>query len=472
MENHYLPTESSAPKVPTLSQERTTLLESRRDPEVCCDMSRDMSEGSQSSEWAITQHNRDNSVFLCHRCLHTFHRPEDIKRHISRYHKCVSSYTCFFNDKEVSANSLRRYVFCGVTKAPTLTSNQKIYLVHNYTDDINYITLDALKYDINSDMYGKEPSKAIVDNKPSDSIVGNKMDKYLNDCIITVNGKDKYRCPHCTTLYSHKNSLVNHIKKGTTCKTRSKVIKLLEHPLYAESSQSVSVDGAGATNIMNSVTTNIGVLNQTQNNNNNTTYNSVCKVEVLDFFKEGFKYTHIPDAIVVDDRNSLSPERLLNEIMKDDINKNIYFDKDHAFIYMNGSIERLTKEKGVYFLMVKLDDTIGSYIRTNSLITDKDEYKPIIWYYDVEKRKYVHDTVYKEFDFEKMEYKNTNSSHIRTRDYHITTLCKVMNSVKDRTYEVLRVMIKDRGVIDSNLEIDIPNFASRRLRNKDLKDDD
>jgi uncharacterized C2H2 Zn-finger protein len=434
---------------------------------------------AEHTEWLVTHYNRDNSIFLCHRCLHTFHRMEDIKRHLSRDNRCVSTYTCFFNDKEISTNSLRRYCFCGVTKAPTLTNNQKIYLIHNHTEDLNYITLDSLKYDINTDMYGNESSKRLIDNttdrvdkQKSESIDVNKFDKHIEACIITVSGKEKYKCPHCTTVYDHKSSLIRHIKKGTTCKARSKVIKLLEHPLYAESDKShdakVSSSSGGSYNI----NTNISNVNQTQNNNNtyNNTYNSMCKVQVLDFFKENFKYTHIPNGIV-EDPNSMSMERILCEIMKDDVNKNIYFDKDHAFVYMNGSVERLTKEKGVYFLMVKLDDTIGSFIRTNSLITDKDEYKPIIWYYDVEKRKYVHDTVYKEFDFEKMEYKNTNSSHIRTRDYHITTLCKVMNHVKDRTYEVLSVTIKDRGVIDSNLDIDIPNFASRRLRNKDLKDD-
>ena len=430
----------------------------------------------------------NNILFLCHKCLCPFQKKSDVIRHVAKDNRCTSTYTCFLTDNEISINSLRRYCFHDCVKVPDLSDSQKIYLVQNYKEDINIITTELLKFDIhlskNTSM--KPFDQSVFIDKSGNDVLSITDD---SDPINTLTDKDpvlsddtKHECPYCKTVYTTKSNLTRHLKKKKTCKIRTEMIKLTQHKAYMNdvSSKSTfdpsmfnptSVHPHGTTIYNNSNITNIGTVNNTVNNtlNQSNTFNQVCKVEVRDFFKDGYEYMHIPNSMVHEE-GSLTHKNFFRQIMSNNVNKNIYFDKGYGFVYTNGSITRITREKAVYIILEKLRDALGSYLRTNSTIKPTD-YEKIIRYYEVEVTKYLVDTVFKPFDVDKQEYLYSSAGYIFTRDIHMAYVTQILNINKDETMEILKNIIKEIGVIDENFELNIQHFAARRLRNKDLKDD-
>ena len=83
---------------------------------------------------------KDNSFFMCHRCLHTFFFKADVKRHLSKQKKCESQYNCLMNDHEIFLKSTnKRFYFPGHEKLPNLEKHHLIKLVSDYYQAINII---------------------------------------------------------------------------------------------------------------------------------------------------------------------------------------------------------------------------------------------------------------------------------------------------------------------------------------------
>lgn len=435
---------------------------------------------------------KNNVVFLCHRCLYPFQRKSDVIRHVSKDNRCTSVYTCLLTDNEVSINSLRRYCFHDCTKVPELSETQKIHLIQNYKEDINIITTDLLKFDIHmskkDSLMASCDSLHVIQDQPDSKKEQMKLLSITDDSndMITILDKGslladdgKYECPYCKTVYATKSNLTRHIKKKKTCSIRSEMIKLSQHKAYMESISSkasfdssrfnpTSTHSQGTTIYSNSNVTNIGTVNNILNQNN--TFNQTCKVQLNDFFTDPYEFIHIANSAILQDKDFLQHKTFFMHIMSNNVNKNVFFEKGYGFVYTGGGITRITKEKAVYVILEKMRDALGSYLRTNSMIDPKD-YEKIIRFYEVEVTKYLIDTVFKPFDVEKQEYLYSAAGYIFTRDVHIAYVTQILNSNKDETMEILKEIIKEIGVIDESFELNIPNFVSRRLRNKDLKDD-
>ncbi len=88
---------------------------------------------------------KDNSFYLCHRCLEPFHQKSDIYRHLNRKKKCCSTYSCSLTDDDIEIKSLKRYYFEGETTIPTLTIKQKERLAVEYHHELNIIPSSFFK---------------------------------------------------------------------------------------------------------------------------------------------------------------------------------------------------------------------------------------------------------------------------------------------------------------------------------------
>ncbi len=328
----------------------------------------------------------------------------------------------------------------------------------------------------------KEQSKLL--SVTDDSNDSNDMITTLDSDILSTDNT-KHECPYCKTVYTTKSNLTRHLKKKKTCSIRSEMIKLAQHKAYMESISSKgsfdssifnssSAQSPTTTIYNNSNVTNIGTVNNILNQNNtlnqSNSINQTCKVQLNDFFTDPYEFIHIANSAILHDKDFLQHKTFFRHIMSNNVNKNVFFEKGYGFVYTGGGITRITKEKAVYVILEKMRDALGSYLRTNSMI-DPTDYEKTIRFYEVEVTKYLVDTVFKQFDVEKQEYLYSAAGYIFTRDVHIAYVTQILNSNKDETMEILKEIIKEIGVIDESFELNIPNFVSRRLRNKDLKED-
>ena len=84
---------------------------------------------------------KDNSFFMCHRCLHTFYYKADVKRHLSKQKKCEPEYNCLMPDHEIFIKSThKRYYFPYVEVLPLMEKHHLVKLVSEYYQAVNIIT--------------------------------------------------------------------------------------------------------------------------------------------------------------------------------------------------------------------------------------------------------------------------------------------------------------------------------------------
>jgi hypothetical protein len=325
----------------------------------------------------------------------------------------------------------------------------------------------------------------------------------LKNYAIFVDGIEKYKCVRCSTVFNQKRYLNNHLLSTKTCSSRVRLQELMKKRailtnheksnqdlIYGEiisSSQlppdiqqlkelSDITEKSYPTKAKGSKTITINNNQQIINNNINNTLNNNNKIEpkiqieLRDFCKENFEYVHIKNNAVFDE-SFFEHKTFLTHVLSNDVNKNIYFKDNYAYIFTNNTIIRAPIDKAGYYLMDKLHTTLGSFLRSNSLI-EPEKYNKKIKFYSVEKFKYLNDTVYKSYDHKTDTYVSNVINMLWTRDKYLTDMAEAIDKMIGDIKDTIDSRVPDCNPdLNSKYTLNIPNFVAKRLRNKAFNDE-
>ena len=314
---------------------------------------------------------------------------------------------------------------------------------------------------------------------PSTSCI-NTMD--MKKFRIMIDGIEKFKCVRCITIFNNEKSLIKHMKNKKTCDARYHKKLLYETYSAIDTSdversllQKTLPEHNGSTKMGSHTTVINGTYIQNQqniNNNNivnNNQVNPSIQLELKDFISSNFDYIHIKNNAVFDD-DFFKHKTFLTHILRNDVNKIIYFDKTHAYIHTKKKIIRIPKDKAGYILMNKLTSTMESFLRSNSLINPAD-YDYIIHFYNVEGRKYLNDTLFKEYDFKTKQHVFSPNEYLRTRDHYLLEMASAILQFRDRIKEIFASITPVDEQQDSKAAINIENFIPISHRNKSFGDE-
>ncbi len=386
-------------------------------------------------------YNKNNSCFICHKCLHIFFLKTDLERHVNKKEVCESKYNCLLSMEEVKTKSAyKRYYFRNHINPNELEKYQLIKLVNECHEKLNIINdLSEL---------------SLIKN---DEKINQEID--IEKHVVMIDGKKHYKCFECNMIYKKRESMSNHLLNKELC-NKNKLIHLI-HPTDQK-------EGHLIQNIQNN---NTQIINNIQNNNiqNNNHSENKCSVKINDFIENNYTYSHIP-LNVVQNKDFYLYKNFLHLLLENDENKNIYFDGKYAFIYSDGGLKRIQSEKAGCLMLEKINKTIGLYIYSNPLYKEKYDY--IEKYYSVMRNKYVYDTIYKPYNVETKKYDYCETNNIRTRDKCLSDITQVCNIYKERTKQIMKEKEYDKHEIDTNYQVNIPFYESSKMRNKAFLDND
>ena len=475
---------------------------------------------------------RDNSFFICHRCLYTCFLKSDIKRHMQKKNPCNSEYTHLYTKDEINTLSVgKRYYIPDSTSLPMFTKNQLIKLVKNYNktenviDDIRNLSGnrsvddDSLLPAVDMSMILSQEADAeslllsqgipsgfpqaipgIVQGFPQD--IPGIAPGFPQDIpgiapgfpqpIHGMSSGMPFGFPHglpglppgfSSSLSIPTVTPTTSDQKFMCEKCGTKFTK--KYNYYVHQRESKRCKEISKVNVCvdnrQSYTTNIAnaqyniyntIQNNTQNITNSVKNDSKVSVVVKDFINDDYAYDHIPRS-VIDHKDFFLPKNFLKHILMNDKNKNIYFENKYAFMYTNGRISRIPTDKAAYLILEKLKIAIELFIRTKGLTkADPERSKKIERYLEVNVWKYMNDTTYKKYNIDTDEYEHIQFLCIRLRDHIMSELSHVLNGERDEIIQLLSTIVPDMDDIDTSYSIHIEDYISTRLRNKPLKDDD
>jgi hypothetical protein len=408
-------------------------------------------------------YNKNNSCFLCHKCLHPFFLKSDLQRHLDKKEPCESKYNCLLTNEEIKEKSKnKRYYFYDNINPNNLEIYQKIILVNKYHEKLNVIHyLSDIKENIDNN-----------ENKIDDNEIEKILSvKNIDEFIVTIDGKKKYKCFVCNSTYKKKCSFIDHLGNKELCKKKRNLNKLLES--YQENAKDTLLNKEVLNNkniILNNnqfIQNNNNNIQNIQNVNNNTSQNNY-NFELKDFVENNYSHSHIPRN-AIQNKDFYLHKNFLNLILENDENKNIYFDGKYAFVYTDGGLKRIQSDKAGYLVLEKLDKAIISYIYSNPQSL-KEDFSYVDRYYSVMKNKYIFDTIHKPYNLETRNFDYCETRNIRTRDKCLSEITQICNLHKDKTKEIMKSKEYDKYEIDTNYQVNIPNYESSRTRNKGFID--
>ena len=328
------------------------------------------------------------------------------------------------------------------------------------------------------DEYGEDksllPLSTIKDQKGSKSIKkrSKAQSNILPIRIITKDGKKLYQCDLCESIYKNKRSILNHITQRKTCIERVKQTILMKYIANINRESVMLPNGLAPHTTHNTIINNNNLQNINQQNISNVNNNKIMpQININDFFKD-YEYIHIKNKSVFE-TDFFQHKNFLAHVLSNDVNKNIYFDDKHAYIFTDGGIARIPKDKAGYLIMEKLCVTLGSFLRSNSLI-NPDEYNDAVKRYSIEKFKYLNDTLYKCIDMKTGEHSSISHPYTRTRDKHLGDIVKTASKIKERSIELMLMNARISDINEDTLsefKLSIQHYQDVRLRNKGFDDD-
>ncbi len=419
---------------------------------------------------------KDNSCYMCPRCLYSSYQRSDMVKHLNRKNKCNGPYLCKFSDRDVVQKAFNLYYFHGVTTFPTLSISQKINMVNKYNDNINLIYHTSMLFSPNESKYASKTTEGMTEETTEEMTEGiteemtegiteemteETTEEMTEETTEEMNEEtteemteetteemtekiscknNSFQCIRCMYTFKCKRNLINHYINKKSCDERINMNKLQKK-----------------LSIITQIEKKLGVPL-------NPVVDIIKKKDTLklrDFIYENFDYSHI-DINAVFDLSFFNHESFLSTIFSNDVNKNVYFDEKYGYFYMDGMIYRDRCDRVGYIVMEKLAHTLKSFIQKNPLI-DPADYSHIIKFYSVEKLKYCMDTIYKSYDFEKREYVPNICLQYRTRDHYLTTIINSINYYKDWTLTIIDILQISNEVTDYKLELP-DNYQAVQLR--------
>jgi hypothetical protein len=420
----------------------------------------------------------NNCYHICYFCLqYKSTRKGDLEKHLSKNKKCTLTYTPvdmmdFEKAAQLSLNN--RYFF--LFDHSKLLFNDYIYIVNNFRDKINYIKYEDV---INSNTYLKNNIERI--KKEERKNIKNEVQEENQDEnqeeIQEENPKEVklFKCTFCEKEYTSKQNLLIHLKNKKMCENTQLLNKMLEQSQLKNVSEALT----NSKQLQEAVINNFNQNNTNCNVQNNTFNNSpMIKLEVTDFGRDVYTYSHIPKSYIKEDDFYLYPN-FLNKILENEQNQNIYFmnhdentksENKKALIYADETLYKINEDKAIYMILEKLSTTMKYFINKsykNDEEKEKDKAKldEIHRYYRVVNGHFKHDTIFKDYDLEDKQFYNLTHKR-RSRDVYTAKIKNIINSHGTPISQI------NNSNLNHSFELynpDIEDYASTRVRNKDLK---
>ncbi len=308
-------------------------------------------------------YNKNNSCYLCHNCLHPFFLKSDLQRHLDKKEPCKESYYCLLSNEEIKEQSLlKRYYFYNNICPNNLDISQKIILVNNYNQKLNII-------------YYLSDIKNENDNKIHNKIENLKIPKNIDECIIMIDGKQRYQCFLCKTHYKKKSSLLDHYNNEELCKRKKNINEILQNVnerIIEQTNKNEEV--IKARNMINDtnkveemnlddISENIidyEVDNKILNNNIKETFNS----EITNIYTNTIeKLNHILNDIIEEDvlYKNIIKYNIDNNI-ENNIQSIIFNNNKNNIIEINNNKKKVKKNISITLKRQVWDKYIGKYI--------------------------------------------------------------------------------------------------------------
>ncbi len=457
----------------------------------------------------IMKFTKDNSFFICHRCLYRSFLKTDMIKHYERKNICdikyceTNSYTIddykrlSINKRYYTNHTLKHYPESVLIKY-ILNFHDEINIIDDDSDIYNIINNDKKYYitnnenmecdlkienieeydlkieeqDLEIEEYNLKIEENDLKNKNLENITKIENEDYMiidNEIyyIISINNIDKineykgkkviFKCYGCDTEYRKKFNFINHLQNDKLCHKK----KLFNE--YIKKCEDIKTENKHSQIIINNQNNNI------QNNNHNDYGN--YKLKLRDFFLEGYSIDHI-DLDKLNYNDFYLYDNMLNLILENDENKNIYFDNNNAIFYTKNNLSVLPNDKAVYVLLEKM----GSV--ANKIVNLQDEeaqakLNHIKDYYRINLNKYKFDTIFKKYDVneKKFIYDSDVPKNIRTRDECIQTTISIINNYEDDIQQIFKNKKLNTKKLPPPMPYNIEYYLSIKERYKELKDE-
>ncbi len=400
-------------------------------------------------------------LYICHFCLqYKTNKRNDMNKHLTKMKKCQLTYIPHkMLTFETSANASLNKRFYFLFDHSKLTFQDYIYIVNHFHNPINYINY--------TDIIQNNP---FIKNKCDDLIPKhevNKVDK-AEEVEDEANEK-KFSCTLCGKEYKSKQSLLKHIQNKTLCKHTQLINKMLKETEQKNITELIEHNQTLQQTISNSFNQNNVNI---QNNYNNSS--PEIKLDVKDFGCESYTYSHIPKSYIKQDDFYLYTN-FLNKLLENEKNQNILFmngnediksENRKAIIYADEILYKINEDKAIFMIMQKLSITMKN-IMSNIYKSDKDKEKiaEIERYYRVITGHFKHDTIFKNYHIDDKQFYNLTHKR-RSRDVYTA---KIRNIVQNHGTPISQITNSNYNQPLETFYPDIEDYASTRVRNKDLK---
>ncbi len=390
-----------------------------------------------------------STYYICHCCCTfiTIYK-NDMRRHCERKNKCKSN-NILYTYEESSTLSINKKFICDFD-IDEVDKDGILYITTNYTDNVNYIKKD----------YKIKTNNLNTDLNLTNCLVVTDLN-YIYDPILDV-----YMCNLCKSSFKKKQSIERHILEQKRC------IKLQKIEECVKNTQEIVkiIKNKEKEQINNTYIFQDNSVNNTQNNNNNNTNHNTYNLSIRDFVHDSYDISHIKDDFCLQKGFFLYPT-FLEAIMENKKNHNVFFLDKEAIIYSDNELNRMSSDKAGYLILDKLN---RSFIKLYNR-QDEERQKFIEFikkYYHVISGQYKHDTIYKDYDVDEKKFIYTHhSSMFRSRDKYLNKIISTLSKHKDETRKNMNLhidQIKDIPLLNPNIE----DYASTRVRYRDLKDKD
>ncbi len=433
-----------------------------------------------------------STIHICHYCIrYMTPKKGDMKKHLEKKTKCQLRYipSKMISFEEASIMSLNKK-YCFDFDYTTLSTDDFIYLLNKYNEQINYIHFDDILKNRKKNKY----NIGFIQNKISNVLIDNEENEEDDDEGDEDNKtKKQFICIKCGKEYKYKKNLIQHHKNSKMCETN----QLLNNVL--NKNNNVILNNNFNNNFNNDLNNNEifkninNTLNQNNllnlnnnnslniqynhNNNFNNNHNSTINLDLKDlkdFGRDTYVYSHIPKSFIKQDDFYLF-SNFLNKLLENEQNQNIYFinndenmksENKKAIIYADDILYKIHEDKAVYLILQKLNTTIKNIMsKIYKIEEDKEKIEEIEKYYRVVNGHFKHDTIFKDYDLEDKQFYNLTHKR-RSRDVYTA---KIKNIVNTHGTPISNIAYIGTNHILDVFNPDIEDYASTRLRNKDLK---
>ncbi len=226
-------------------------------------------------------YNKNNSCYVCHKCLHKFFLKTDLERHLNKKEVCESTYNCLLTIDEIKIKSLnKRYYFNNNINPNFLETYQIIYLINNFNEKINIIN----ELNIHSNNTEIQNNELNNDNQINNQI--NNQTNDINKHIVMIDNKKHYKCFKCNKIYKKKESLVYHLFNQELC-NKNKIINDVINKNTNINNNIIQQNILNDNKIVNNNIQNIQNINNNSSQNNNNSQNNY-NFELKDFIENNY----------------------------------------------------------------------------------------------------------------------------------------------------------------------------------------